>query len=131
MYSHFVSLPYIQYFYLRTLPNPRSWRFFPVFPSQSFLTFCVYDSYWNNFCVRCAVTGWSSFFCIWMSNCSNTTCCKGYSFFIELPLNFCQKWIFHLPVNIILPMTGPRKIRCIRKMLWIMIETIQQLLIHL
>lgn len=133
---NFHILPFYQFtlwivhlvFYLRTLCVTQGHEdFFSCILFSEFYTstFCVYDSFWNNFCVICKVIGRGSFFCIWMSNFSNTTCCKGYPFFIELPLNFCQKWIFHLLINIIMPITGLRKIRCIRKKLWIMIETIQ------
>ena len=71
--------------------NPRSWRFTPLFSSKSFIIFALTFRSFNYFELNfgyCEFRGTASLFCVWLSNCSNTTCWRKYYFLVE--------WSWHL-----------------------------------
>ena len=70
----------------KLLPNPGSWRFTPVFSSQSFTVLALHSSFWSILLFLYMIWGMGSTLsiCMLMSSCPSTVCWKHFSFLIGL-----------------------------------------------
>ena len=84
-------------------PKPRSPRLYPMFSSRSFIILHFTLRSVIQFELILVKDVWSLCFCFisYMDTIfSRTTCWKGYSFSIELPLYFCQRSVDYICVSI-------------------------------
>uniref|UniRef100_A0A8C4PS61 Uncharacterized protein n=1 Tax=Equus asinus asinus TaxID=83772 RepID=A0A8C4PS61_EQUAS len=105
MKSSLLTLSFMDYAFgvvsKKSSPNPWSSRFSPVLSSRSYIV--LHFTFWSMIhfeliFVKSVRSASDSFFCLWMSNCSNTICWEDYLFSILL----CLLLIF-LVANLFMP----------------------------